>query len=382
MSVLGALAEVAVALDEILSAVDPTALHPADAAALLNAYVDIEHKAACGRVLVADRASMSEDWTRSGYRTPEEWMAAKAKTSYNEAKNTLDTSRKVKDLPKTRDAIKRGQLSSSQLNEIGPAATPENEGRLLDSAHNEDQRGLKKACARERDAARSEDDERARHARIHRDRRFRSWTDREGGYCYEGRTTADEGAVIDAAIAAMAEVVFKAAHAEGRRETAAAYRSDALLALLTEGGASISTEVVIRVDSRRLGGEGGMCETDQGPVPVDTAIGAILAGAFVKVLLTDGIDVFKVCHPGRYRPVELDTAIKERDGGCCVRPGCSSTHRLEVHHYVTDYAKRGPTEYDNLATLCAKDHRLVTKKGHLLTGKPGAWTWIEPPRRC
>jgi hypothetical protein len=377
---LAALAEVEIGLGEILAAVDPNELHPADAAALLNAFVSIERLAGGGRVLVADRASMSQDWTRSGCRSPEEWLADKAKTSYGEAKNTLDTSRKLKDLPRTRDAIGKGRLSGAQLNEIGPAATPENEGRLLDAARNEDQRGLKKTCAREKDSVRSEDDERARHARIHRERHFKSWTDRDGAYCYAGRTTADEGARIDAAIAAMADRVFKAAHAEGRRETAAAYRSDALLALLTEGGVNVSTEVVIRVDSRRLEGGEGMCETDQGPVPVDTAIGAILAGAFVKVVQTDGIDVFKVCHPGRYRPVELDTAIRERDGGCCVRPGCSSTHRLEVHHYVT--GKNGPTEHDNLATLCAKDHRLVTNKGHVLTGKPGAWRWIEPPRRC
>jgi hypothetical protein len=140
--------------------------------------------------------------------------------------------------------------------------------------------------------------------------------------------------------------------------------------------------VVVRVDAGRLAGGEGICETDAGPVPAEVAIGAILAGAFTKIVLSNGIDVFKVSHLSRYRPAELDTAIKERDGGRCVRPGCSSTHRLEVHHYVTDYAKRGPTQYDNLATLCAHDHRLVTTKGHVLTGRPGAWRWIEPPRRC
>ena len=78
---------------------------------------------------------------------------------------------------------------------------------------------------------------------------------------------------------------------------------------------------MIRVDEARLRGEDGVCETAEGAeVPVDVAIGTILADAFVKVLSTDGVDVFKVAHPGRYRPVQLDTAIQERDNWRCVRP--------------------------------------------------------------
>ena len=366
-------------LDGLLVDLDPEAMCPADAARVLDEAVAIGRRADAMRTLVADRASLSEDFTRSGHRNPEEWMAEKTKSSWNEAKNALETSRTLKDLPQTQDALRKGELSSSQLNQIGPAATPENEGRLLDSAKNEDARGLRKVCDTEKRKARSEEDERRRHERIRKDRHYKSWTDHEGAYCYSGRTTADEGARIDAAIAAQADREFKAAYAEGRRETAGAYRSDAFLALVTGGGATVKTEVVIRVAATRLGGGEGICETEAGPVPVDVAIGAILAGAFTKIVLTDGVDVFKVSHLDRYIPAELATAIIERDGGHCVRPGCSSTHRLQTHHYVTDYAKLGPTEYDNLATLCAKDHRLVTNKGHVLTGKPGAWQWIEPP---
>jgi len=114
-------------------------------------------------------------------------------------------------------------------------------------------------------------------------------------------------------------------------------------------------------------------------VPVDVAIGAILAGAFVKVVLHDGVDVAKVKHVGRTIPGELKTAIVERDGARCVRPGCGSSHRLEVHHYVCDFAKGGATSYSNLATVCSFDHDLITYSGHRLSGGPGKWKWIEPP---
>jgi len=363
-------------LDEILRGVDPSALAPADAAQLLDAFVALERAAAAGRVLVADRASLSS-W--SGFRSPEDWLADKTGSSFLDARNTLNASSKLAELPAVDEALRQGKLSSAQVNQLAPVVNANNEHALLDAARNEDLRGLKKACEREKAKAVSEDDARRRHERIHKERSFRSWTDGEGAYCYEGRTTADEGARIDAAVAAKADEVFRQAQKEGRRETAAAYRSDALVSLVTEGGASVDTTVVIRVDESRLRGEEGICETEAGPVPVDVAIGAILAWAFVKVVVMNGVDVKTVCHPGRHRPAVLETAIVERDGGRCVRPGCSSSHRLEVHHYVTDFARAGPTAYDNLATLCRFDHKLVTTGGHRLTGKPGAWEWIEPP---
>ncbi len=366
-------------LDEVLVALDPAALHPADAVKLLDEFTAIEKRAVAGRTLVADRAADGAEWTRGGHRSPEEWLAQKTGTSYGAAKDTLETSAKLEDLPKTSEALRKGELSGSQINEIGPAANPENEERLLGAAKKESFKGLKGTCAKEKAQARSVDDEAARHARIHKERHHRSWTDSEGGYCYSGRNTAMAGARFDAALAAEAEKVFKAAHAEGRRESAEAYRADALLNLVTGGGASVDTTVVIRVDEAVLRDEDGSCETSTGPVPVQEAIGAILAGAFVKVLATNGVDVSLVAHPGRHRPATLDTAIFERDGYRCVRPGCSSAHRLQVHHYCIDYAKAGPTAYWNLATLCSFDHDLITYGGHRLEGGPGAWAWRGPP---
>jgi len=173
--------------------------------------------------------------------------------------------------------------------------------------------------------------------------------------------------------------VFKAAYAEGRRESAGAYKLDALENLITGGGARVDTQVVIRVDAERLAGREGVCETPTGPVSVDEAIGAILAGAFVTVVVRDGVDITTVARPGRHRPAVLDAAVFERDDYRCVRPGCGATQHLEVHHWRVDYSKRGATAYWNLATLCGHDHDLVTHGGHKLAGGPGNWSWIPPP---
>jgi len=142
----------------------------------------------------------------------------------------------------------------------------------------------------------------------------------------------------------------------------------------------VDTTVVIRVDESRLRGEEGRCETPPtGPVPVSEAIGAILADAFVKIVVTDGVDVTKVWHHGRHIPEAVRTAIHERDGYSCVRPGCGATTKLQIHHWVLDYGKKGPTAYWNLASVCPHCHHLLTHGGHRLEGGPGNWTWIPPP---
>jgi hypothetical protein len=379
VQVLKLLERIDAELADELVGFDATALHPEDAARILDATVRAERRLVAVRTLVSATAARSSSFTRSGHRSAEEWLAQKTGTSYGEARDTLAASEKLEELPAVTEALRRGELSAPQLAALGPAATPENEARLLASSKQDGFGGFRKTCAKEKAAARSSDDEARRAARIHRERYHRSWTDAEGAYRYEGSCTAAEGAARDAAIAAEAERIFKQAHAEGRRESSANYRSDALHSLITGGGARVETEMVIRVDEARLRGDEGVCETSTGTVPVEEAIGAILAGAFVKVVATNGIDVTRVVHAGRKLPAELRTAIVERDGYRCVRPGCDSAHRLEVHHYCVDFAKGGPTSYANLATLCSHDHDLVTYGGHRLAGAPGRWEWINPP---
>jgi len=367
-------------LKGFLSSVDPALLHPADAVRVLNAATDVEQQAAALKTLVAGRAAEGGEWARAGYRSPEEWLAQKTGTSYGQAAGTLNASEKLKELPTLEDAVRNGELSQQQLNEVAGAATPDNEKRLLDAAKKQNFKQLRRTCSGEKAKARSEEREQARHDRIHRERFYKSYSDADGAYCFEGKTTAAAGARIEAAIAAEADNVFKAARAEGRNEPLTAYRLDALVNLVCGGGAKVDTTVVIRVDESRLREEGGMCESPStGPVPVSEAIGAILAGAFVKVLAHNGTDISTVSHYGRHIPEVVRTAIHERDGYTCVRPGCGATSKLQIHHWVVDYGKRGATAYWNLASVCPHDHHLLTHAGHRLEGGPGNWTWIPPP---
>jgi hypothetical protein len=380
--VLDVLEKMADDLNVVVRSIVVEQLSGADATALLRASAAVERRAAVLKTLVAKRAVDTNTW-RAGHRSPEDWLGEELGAGFGSAKATLGASEKLGELPGLNEAARNGELSSEQLNEVADAATPENEESLLNSARNSNTNELRRKCRQEKSKSRSNADAAARAAKAHRERFFREWIDNEGAWRYEGKGTAADGARFRAAMAAETEQVFKEARKLDRRESHKAYRHDALMRLVTGTAASAEKggrgEVIIRVDATRLAGGDGICEMSTGEVPVDEAIGAMLAGAFIKIVLHDGVDVTRVSHLGRHIPAELKTAIKERDSYRCVH--CGSTHRLETHHYKTDVAKRGPTAYWNLGTLCKYCHDLVTYGGYELAGGPGRWEWIEPTKR-
>ncbi len=123
---------------------------------------------------------------------------------------------------------------------------------------------------------------------------------------------------------------------------------------------------------------GETCEVPGvGPVPVATAR-ALLGEAFLKLVLTDGVDVHAVVHFGRSVPAHLRSALEARDPRCVV-PGCGETRLLEIDHWRVPFAQGGPTTLDNLCRICRAHHRKKTHQGFVLDGGPGNWRW-RPPR--
>ena len=65
-------------------------------------------------------------------------------------------------------------------------------------------------------------------------------------------------------------------------------------------------------------------------------------------------------------PEALRNLLLDRDGGCRV---CGSTVNLDVHH-LRHWADGGPTDPENLVTLCARDHTLLHRGEFELVGDP------------
>jgi Domain of unknown function (DUF222) len=385
-----------------VSDLEPALLATGDAAELFDYFATLEKSAGAVKTLIAGRAAEARVWEKEGHRSAADWMAHKTGSGIGQSKGMIDNSERLQSLPETSDALRRGELSGVQIQEIVAAAaeTPTAERQLLQAARNEGIKGLRDECRRVKARETSEADARARYENIRKTRFLKMWTDHDGAGRVEAKLTPDDFARLAGAIRKEATTVFHEARKSGRREPTTAYEADALVALVTgtsgTTGASLrgsgattsgasgsrpTTMMHLRVDLAAL--KRGRLKGDEcceipgvGPVPLATAVNEF-GNAILKVIITDGVDVRTVCHVGRAVPAHIRSALEDRDEECVV-PGCNVDKGLEIDHYQIGFAQDGPTELWNLCRMCGWHHHLKTHCGYAITGEPGSWEWHAP----
>jgi hypothetical protein len=375
-----------------LAQADPDRVTTAQAAELVTLFAEIERLGAAGKVLYSARAAQGVAWRDEGHRCAASWMAEKTQTALGDALALLETAEALQALPETTEALRRGELSAPQVKVIAAAALdhPEAERELLQSAASHSFKGLKARAAQVRAVAGSAQQENARYLAIKHARYVRHWTEIDGAFRLDARLTPDAGAKVVSALQIESDARFDAARTAGDQESPAAYRADALVALLTGDPIATSTRssrspratVCIRVDGAALvrghAEAGETCDIPGvGPVPV-AAVKSQLSDAFVKILVHDGVDVTTVCHVGRTVTAHVQSALEARDPVCVV-PGCDVAHGLQDHHWVETYVQCKNTSLAGLARVCAWHHGLLSYGGYELAGRPGAWEMRAPP---
>lgn len=78
----------------------------------------------------------------------------------------------------------------------------------------------------------------------------------------------------------------------------------------------------------------------------------------------------------RVVPRRLRRLVLRRDHGICQFPGCESDRRLHAHH-VIHWAFGGPTDLDNLISLCHFHHSSVHDGGWNITSSSGGWIFRD-----
>jgi hypothetical protein len=396
------LQEMARELRRELGRIEPDRVTTSQAAAILEAAAEVERLAGSLKLLVASRACKSRKWAAEGHRSPASWIAEKSKGSFGDALSTLETSRRLRELSDTADALRSGELSRSQAKEVTEAAStdPNAQRDLLQVAS---EGNMKKLKDRARDVvtrSSSRKSELERYRAIHRGRYLRHWSDIDGGFRLDARLTPDSGARLLASIQAETDALLGASTGSGdnksqqTKDSVLACRADALVILVGRGSQSpperrrrgssaptTSDTVVVRVDASALrrghAKNGEACEIPGvGRVPVATAE-RFLGNAFLKILVRDGVDVTTVCHAGRSIPSHVQSALEERDPVCVV-PGCEVANGLECHHWEQNFADSGTTTLEGLARVCKRHHDKITYEGFALKGGPGHWKMVAP----
>lgn len=366
---------------EAISDLDADRLSASAAGQMVEVFAELERLASAGRTLAGRRVEKSYLWREEGYRTPSEWMAAKARTTRSAAIATIETGRALEKLPETGAALRSGSLSAVQAAQIASAATadPASERPLLSLAASESVQTLQDRC-REVMAAASQDLD--RDERLHRARYLRTWTDQEGAVRVDGRLAPDAGAKLAATIEAGAVRLLERARANGKTERLEAYRADVLVGLADRATPGPRAVVHVHVDheawtrGRTVAGE--RCQAPGiGPIPVPAAR-RLAADGIVKAVLREAADVRGIVGLNRHVPARVRSALEARDQSCVV-PGCDRRDDLEIHH-TSPFAATKQTRLEELARLCVMHHKLVTHHGWRLEGRPGDWRFRKPRR--
>lgn len=368
---------------------DVGSLAPVDAVALLDWFSEVERLAVAGKALAAKAAAGGDAWRAAGDRSAADWLAKRTGTTVRDARSVLGTAERLTPASATDAAFRGGELSLTQAEAVTAAASvdPQAEDALLDTARHESLQKLRDQSARVRAAA--EPDPAARHARIHRERFWRRWTDVEGARCGSYRMTPEAAAVIEAAAQPFIDAAFDTARRSGEHEPSEAYAADGLVAMSASTTRECEAADEQGTTSRPRGGRGRRRLRDRrelialvelsalqrgevvagetceiagvGPVPVEV-VRRLFGDALLRIVIRDGADIRTVVHTGRTANAVQETAILVRDGGRCVRPQCGLPIS-EIDH-ISGFTKTGPIALDELAGLCAHDHDLKSLHGH------------------
>ncbi len=254
---------------------DAALLNVAQVEQVLRLAAAIEGVAATLKALAAARL-VSVGSLRGGERSVAHHLARLVGTSVAEAREAVETGRRLESLVEVAGAARAGELSARQAAVLADAAAaePKAEGKLVELARRSSLAELREECTRVKAAACA--DLEARRRAIHEGRYLRSYTDAEGAWNLRMRHNPEVGAQVMAALEPIRDRLFRKARKEERREPLEAYAADALVEALSGGGEKTTkapAKVIVRVDlAALLRGrpvEGEVCEVaGYGPVAV------------------------------------------------------------------------------------------------------------------
>ena len=296
-------------------------------------------------------------------------------------------------LPLVSATMQRGAISYAKVRALTRVATPENEASLLDFA----QAGTAAQVERFVGAWRRVDRVAAAEAETrHLGRQLSTSVDDDGMVVIRGRLTPELGAVVQRALEAAADRLFRDAQGAPKAErvadevTPAQRRADALGLLaeaalaseLDRGCAGDRYQVVLHMDAHAdvAAGDGqdGAMELDHGALHVSAETSRRLScdAAVVRMQHDAGGTILDVGRKTRTVPTSIRRALQARDHNCQF-PGCTA-RRCDAHH-VEHWVDGGATSLDNLVLLCRRHHRAVHEGGfELRQQSDGTTTFLRP----
>jgi hypothetical protein len=322
-------------------------------------------------VMVAefDRRDAAARWW--GVRSTAHWLEWQCALEERTARAHVAVARRIVGLPKTMAAFASGALSYSKVRALVRVATISTEDTWIEKARQATAAQLEDAVRGYRQAIGADDPAPAVDPAEERGELYESWTEEGRGHL-RANLRADDFALALAAIDKRADELFQEQAKSGPAgpllcRTRAELRAQAMVELLCgENGCVCGGDgsddrhlVVIVAEASSLDPE-GHAYIEGGPPVSAERLAELLCDQPLALLVKD--DSGNPLYLGRSTK-QLNRrqrrALRYRDGRCCQFPGCKSTKRINGHHVAWWARDHGPTDIDNLVSLCPFHHRLI-----------------------
>lgn len=328
------------------------------------------------RIIEADANGL---WVSDGSPSLAEWLAARYRMTLFTGRTLARIAETLPELPMIRQLFAEGRLSWDQLRAVVNIATADTDAELARKAP-------ELTPSQIRAVARRVDEQVVAEARESRYVTYEFLED-EPIFEMKLRLPDEEGATFITALTRRAGQVDLDPYDGGVPEHGVRL-ADALVRMASESLAADPDHdratLLVRTDIPTLLGVEGAAPSTLGDgtmVPRGTTINnetlrRLACDARIQLALEDPADgVVGIGRTSRTIPAWLARIVRARDGGCRF-PGCHRTLWLQVHHLI-HWADGGPTNLDNLITLCGFHHRLIHNQGWRIQGDPnGEVTWI------
>jgi hypothetical protein len=312
-------------------------------------------------------------WFGVGLRSCAHWLSIHTGVDVWTGAEMVRTGHALRELPRIAEAFAEGRLSLDKVRKVTRVAVPDDEEVWLEVALNASGGQLTRICRAVSNALDAADPHLADRALERRS--LQMWWRDDGMLQVIAVLPREDGAVVvaavEAAATALAAELRSAARGGGGVDDPAelthpVLRADSLVRVCEEWIASVSVnptpaptrQVVVHVDQAalRAADPAARCHIEDGPwLPFGAAQWLSCDSDVVAVLEREGrpIDAGRV-H--RVVSPRLRLALQARDQGCRF-PGCSVPPPRTEGHHIRHWAHGGPTDLDNLVSLCRFHHR-------------------------
>ena len=318
------------------------------------------------------------------------WLRTHGKLSAGAAAEHLETARQLEQLPRTEEALARGEIGyqhavamARTAEHVGAAQVRKAESKLLKAAESMDPGqfvGVAKDFEHQVDAESALTEAN----RAHQRRYLQIGEAMSGLVRIEGQVTPDAGAIIRTAIEPYAKP------SKGDERTTGQRMADALLEVCRRGGTGLVSgngggprpQLIITAAVDTLAGidgaPAGQLEWG-GTVSAETVRRLACDSAITRITGLGELE-WEITHASRTIPPSTRRALVARDHHC-VFPGCDRPAPWCDGHHLIFWADGGPTKLENLGLVCGPHHRKVHEEGWTLKRKDDRWVATPPPLR-